>query len=214
MSNGQQISTLLETAVEQICSAMSASGAVIAVRDPDGACCLASAGNAPAVGSRLQPDSAFTRECFETGEVVICYDAENDSRILPSVVKSLHLRSAVAVPIQMQGCAIGVIEVFSSRPSDIQRAAVDMLEECADLVAPLITPWAAPSAQHVLKVASATGSSAADFLESDKEDQPSVCSNWFSRELTPREQGADSPGQPVAQFSRRSDFRLNVFTGS
>jgi len=58
----QQISALLATTVEQIRSAMSASGVVIAVRDPEGACCLASTGEAPPVGSRLQPDSAFTRE--------------------------------------------------------------------------------------------------------------------------------------------------------
>jgi GAF domain-containing protein len=188
-ATGQQISALLATTVEQICSTMSASGAVIAVRDPVGACCLASAGDAPAVGSRLQADSAFTRECFETGEVVLCDDAENDSRILPSVAKSLHLRSAVAVPIQMQACVFGVIEVFSSRPSDIQPAAVDMLKECANLVAPLIAPWAVPGPQSVLKVASATGSGTADFLDlkSDREDEPSVCSSWFSGERTQRE---------------------------
>src|SRR6202045_3255339 len=120
----QQVSALLTRSVERICSAMSASGVVIAVRDPEGACCLASTGEAPAVGSRLQPDSAFTRECFETGKVVLCEDTENDSRILPSVAKGLRLRSAVAVPIEMQGCVIGVIEVFSPRPSDIQPPAI------------------------------------------------------------------------------------------
>src|ERR1700746_3293536 len=147
----QQISALLATTVEQIRSAMSASGAVIAVRDPEGACCLASTGEAPPVGSRLQPDSAFTRECLETGEVVLCEDTENDSRILPSVAKRLHFRSAVAVPIQMQGCVIGVIEVFSSRPSEISPPDVDVLEECANLVAPVIAPRAVPSAQTVQK---------------------------------------------------------------
>src|SRR5580693_9535715 len=142
---GQQISVLLATTVEQIRSAMSASGVVIAVRDPEGACCLASTGEAPAVGSRLQPDSAFTRECFETGEVVLCEDTENDSRILPSVAKSLCLRSAVAVPIKAQGSVVGVIEVFSSRPSDIYPADVDALREFANWFAPIIVPEAVPS---------------------------------------------------------------------
>jgi len=152
----RQISALLAIAVERIRWELSASGVVIAVRDSEGACCLASAGEAPAVGSRLQPDSAFTRECFETGEVVLCEDTENDSRILPSIAQSLRLRSAVAVPIHMQGSVVGVIEVFSSRPSDISPPDVDVLQECANLVAPLIAPRAVPSAQPVRQVASAT----------------------------------------------------------
>jgi len=195
----QETSSLLATTVDQIRSAMSASGAIIAVRDAEGACCLASAGEAPAVGSRLQPDSAFTRECFETGEVVLCDDAENDSRILPSVAKGLRLRSAVAVPIEMQGCVIGVIEVFSPRPSDIQPPAIDMLEECANLVAPLIAPRAVPSAQPVRQVASATVPGTGDFLhlKSDREDHPSVCSNWFSGERPPREEGQPVERGPV-----------------
>src|SRR5713226_5629669 len=102
-SSNRLISALLKGRLDLICSAMSASGALVAVRDTEGVRCLVSTGDAPAVGSRLQPDSAFTRACLETGEVVLCENAENDSRIHPSVAKALHLRSAVAVPIQAQG---------------------------------------------------------------------------------------------------------------
>jgi hypothetical protein len=128
----------LETAVEQICLAMSASGAVVAVCDSEGARCLTSTGDAPAVGSRLQPDSEFTRQCLETGAVILCQDAENDPRIRPSVAKSLHLRSAVAVPIHAQGSVVGVIEVFSYKPSAIHATDVAILKQFADLFAPII----------------------------------------------------------------------------
>jgi hypothetical protein len=178
----QQISALLATTVEQIRSAMSASGAVIAVRDPEGACCLASTGEAPPVGSRLQPDSAFTRECLETGEVVLCEDTENDSRILPSVAKRLHFRSAVAVPIQMQGCVIGVIEVFSSRPSEISPPDVDVLEECANLVAPVIAPTAVPSAQTVQKAQPHPFPASTTSAEKRDGNSPSVSANLFPKE--------------------------------
>jgi hypothetical protein len=179
----QQISALLATTVEQIRSAMSASGVVIAVRDAEGACCLASTGEAPPVGSRLQPDSAFTRECLETGEVVLCEDTENDSRILPSVAKSLHFRSAVAVPIQMQGCVIGVIEVFSSRPSEISRQDVDVLEECANLVAPVIAPRAIPSAQAVQEAPPHRFPAPPTPSAEEREGStPSVGANWFPEE--------------------------------
>jgi hypothetical protein len=140
----QQVSALLNKTVEQICSAMSASGVVLAVRDPEGVRCLASTGDAPAVGSQLQPDSTFTRTCLETGEVVLCEDAENDSRIQPSVAKSLNLRSAVAVPIKAQGSVIGVLEVFSPRPSDIEPADVETLKGFAKLFALTIARQSPP----------------------------------------------------------------------
>ena len=129
----RQISAFVVRTVQRMCSAMSASGALIAIRDRDGVRCLASTGDAPAVGSRLQPDSAFTRECLETGEVVICEDAARDSRIHPSVARALHLRSAVAVPIQAQGSVVGVIEVFSYRPCDISPPDVAALKKLAEL---------------------------------------------------------------------------------
>jgi uncharacterized protein with WD repeat len=194
----QQISALLATTVERIRSAMSASGVVIAVRDPEGACCLASTGEAPLVGSRLQPDSAFTRECFETGEVVLCEDTENDSRILPSVAKSLRLRSAVAVPIRLQGSVIGVIEVFSFRPSDISLQDVDVLQECANLVAPIIAPRAVPSMQPVREASPEPSQAPFSSAKEQPRDLPSVSSNWFLREpRRPREQRVDSLPPPV-----------------
>src|SRR5206468_2345896 len=96
--------------------------------------------NAPDVGSRLQPDSGLTRECFETGQVVLCEDAENDSRVRPSIARSLHLRSVVAVPIQAQGSVVGVMEVFSSRPSAFATTEVAALQRIADLLAPISAP--------------------------------------------------------------------------
>ncbi len=205
----QQISALLATTVEQIRSAMSASGAAIAVRDPEGACCLASTGEAPPVGSRLQPDSAFTRECLETGEVVLCEDTENDLRILPSVAKSLHFRSAVAVPIQMQGYVIGVIEVFSSRPSEISRPDVDVLEECANLVAPVIAPRAASSAQAVQKAQPHPfPSPPTPSAEEGEGNSSSVGANWFPKEPgLSKEQPAESP-RPAVERGPAGDAGL------
>lgn len=196
----QRISTFLMTTVEQIRSVMSASGAVIAVRDPEGACCLASAGEAPAVGSRLQPDSVFTRACFESGEVVLCEDTEKDSRIQPAVAKSLCLRSAVAVPIHAQGSVVGVIEVFSSRPSDIYPEDLDALKEFAKLFAPIIAPGpiapkpvpsAQPSSDGPALACQAEPLSPAD----EQDDGPvSVSANWFPKEpRLPRERQADTP---------------------
>jgi hypothetical protein len=62
--------------VGRIRSAMSAGGVVVAARDSGGIQCVASAGEPPPVSSRLHPDSTFTRECIESGEVVLCENTE------------------------------------------------------------------------------------------------------------------------------------------
>jgi hypothetical protein len=182
----QQMSAFLVRMVQRMCSAMSVSGALIAIRDQEGVCCLASTGDAPVVGSRLQPDSAFTRECLETGEVVICEDAESDSRIQPSVAKALHLRSAVAVPIQARGSVVGVvgvIEVFSPRPSSVFPADVAALKKLADLLSLAISHVSVP--QTILD-GSALRSAVAEAPSCAEQPAPhgekineSTVSRWF-----------------------------------
>ncbi len=123
------------TVIELICALARADGAVIAACDRHGLLCVASMGNAPPVDSRLQAESGFTRECLETRRVVVCEDAERDSRILPSVAQVLQLRSALAVPICEEESLLGVIEVFSSRPSAFGAADIGALEQVAHSLA-------------------------------------------------------------------------------
>jgi GAF domain len=123
---------------EQICVAMPAGGAVVAVRDLAGMLCTVSFGNAPAVGSRLPTDSAFTRQCIETGEVVLCEDADNDPRIHPSVAARWNFRSAVGIPIQARGEVVAVIEVFCSRPSSIEPITIAALRAVSNSFAAMM----------------------------------------------------------------------------
>ena len=135
---------------EQICVVMSVSGAVIAVRDMAGLRCTVSFGNAPAVGSRLPTDSAFTRQCIETGEVALSEGAESEPRVYPSDVTGSSFRSAVAAPIQVQGSVVGLIEVFCSRPSAFSPTAIAGLKHVAKLFAALLIFDAANGGQPVV----------------------------------------------------------------
>jgi hypothetical protein len=121
-----------------MCIAMSASGAVVAIRDLAGMRCTVSFGNAPAVGSRLATDSVFISQCVETGEVVLCEDAESDSRMDPSVATHFAFHSAVAVPVQVQETVVGLIEVFCSEPSAISPTAIAGLQKVAKSFASLM----------------------------------------------------------------------------
>jgi WD40 repeat protein/putative methionine-R-sulfoxide reductase with GAF domain len=134
------ISALLMEVVERIGLLTGADGAAIAVRDQSDVICRASVGQAPEVGSQLRPDSALTRECFETGQVVVCEDTETDYRVRRSTAKSLRLRSAVVVPLQTRGSVLGVIEVLSSRPSAFSTTHVAGLQRIGELLAAVLTP--------------------------------------------------------------------------
>jgi hypothetical protein len=133
----------------QICVALPANGALIAVRDLSGLRCTVSFSNAPAVSSHLPTDSAFIRQVFETSEVALTEDAEvapasdpaNAVRVpelQPAVVTLPSFRSAVAVPIPAQGSVIGLIAVFSSQSSAFSPTAIAGLQRVARSFAALL----------------------------------------------------------------------------
>jgi hypothetical protein len=134
----------------QICVALPAAGAVIAVRDMAGMRCTVSFGNAPAVGSRLSTDTAFTAQCMETGEVVVCEEVGSDPRITPSVGARSNFGSAVTVPIHAQGSVVGLIQVFCSQPSAMDPLAIAALQAVARLFAALMIFDAANGGQPIV----------------------------------------------------------------
>ena len=136
--DGERLPAALTTIVERVILLTGADGVAVALCEPEGVFCQASTGQAPPVGSRLQPDAAFTRECLETGQPVLCEDAENDARVERSVARALHLRSALAVPIQAQGSVLGVVEVFSCRPSAFNAEHVSELQRIAGILSPIL----------------------------------------------------------------------------
>ena len=115
----------------QICVELPAAGAVIAVRNLAGLRCTVSFGNAPAVGSNLPMDSGFIAKCMQTGEIVLCEDIPANDRVLPAATESFSFRSAVTVPVQSQGCVMGVIQVFCAHPFAIDAATVANLRVVA-----------------------------------------------------------------------------------
>jgi WD40 repeat protein len=125
-------------AFEQICVAMSAAGAFVAIRDLEGIRSVVSYGNAPGVGTRLPLDSAFVNRCIETGEVVFRDVTSSDSRARAPIAQSLNWHAAVAVPLQAQGMIVGLIALFSSQPSAIASATVTELQAVAEMFAALI----------------------------------------------------------------------------
>jgi WD40 repeat protein len=137
-SRDPSVPAFLKHVVDQVCSLMHADGVAVAVCDQQGVVCLASTGDAPEVGSRLRQDSALTRACFETGQVVICDDTETDYRVAREIAKDLRMRSAVVVPLRTRNKILGVLEVLSSGAFAFDRYQVASLERIADVLGPAL----------------------------------------------------------------------------
>ena len=94
-----------------------ATGSAIALRAGDEIICRARTGRtAPDLGVRLQAESGISGECVRTGEVVLCNDAESNSRVDLATCRRLGVRSVLAAPLRHFRRTLGVFEVLSSAP--------------------------------------------------------------------------------------------------
>jgi WD40 repeat protein len=129
------LSSILKGVIERVRSLTEADGAIIAVRDSWGVVCRASAGEAPAVGSRLQAEPSLTRKCLESGQVVVCEDTEQRSK---PAATTLRLHSVVVVPVHGRGSVLGVVEVLSARAAAFRPEHIADLQRVAQLLASVL----------------------------------------------------------------------------
>jgi GAF domain-containing protein len=129
-------STVLESFVQQVCSLTHAEGAAIAVSEAGSLTCRASFGNAPGVGTTVGPESRFTQQCVETVQLVYCRDTTVDPRF--QSMPAASFRSAIAVPIVVDGEVVGVVEVFSSEPRAFNEEDAALMQRHAAVMALLL----------------------------------------------------------------------------
>src|SRR6202142_737853 len=94
-----------------------ATGAAIALRRGNEIVCRARTGRtAPDIGVRLQTDSGLSAECVRTGEVLVCDDAESNTRVDWATCRRMGVRSILVAPLRHFRRTLGVFEVLSSTP--------------------------------------------------------------------------------------------------
>ncbi len=149
----------LETLVRRMMAMTSADGAAIVLRKGDAILCRARAGNAPMLGSRLDPQVGLSGKCVGSAEPVLCPDTETDPTVNVEACRALRLRAALLVPVKRQAQVEGVLEVFSSRPDVFDLGDIAALQRLSPSVAeflpqlepppgpaPELPPAAAPTA--------------------------------------------------------------------
>ncbi len=130
---GANLDAALQLIAERARTFTRAEGAAIALAYGEEIVCRASAGvAAPGVGVRLHTGSGFSAECIRTGRLLRCDDSETDPRVDSETCRQLGIRSMAAVPVRVGDTAIGLLEVFSSRPHAFAENHSTILQRLAE----------------------------------------------------------------------------------
>jgi hypothetical protein len=112
-----ELEPVMNIVTEKAQAMTGATGAAIALRRGDEIVCRARAGRtAPDLGVRLHNHSGFSAECVRRGEVMLCQDAEKNSRVDLVTCRQLGVRSILVAPLRHLCNSFGIFEVLSSRP--------------------------------------------------------------------------------------------------
>ncbi|HVP42603.1 MAG TPA: GAF domain-containing protein [Terriglobales bacterium] len=130
----------LEALIRKMMVMTAADGAAIVLRKDDAILCRARAGNAPALGARLDPQAGLSGRCVGSGEPVLCPDTESDPTVNAEVCRALRLRAALLVPVKHGGRVEGVFEVFSSKPNVFDLGDIAALQRLSQAVVEFLPP--------------------------------------------------------------------------
>jgi len=129
-----EIDMILGAIAEAAQTLTAATGAAVAMRREGVMICRGRSGmTAPSLGSQLSINSGLSGDCLRSGKTLRCDDTERDYRADPDACRRMGLRSIVAVPLNGQRGSIGILEVFSNRPSAFSDEHVEILDRLAGM---------------------------------------------------------------------------------
>jgi len=139
-SEGLNGDAALDRIAQRMLRLTRAHGAAIALRQRDDVLCRGTAGNAPALGVKLNLERSLTGECYRTGNIVTLADSENDSRVDAAICRQMGFRSLLIVPVASMRQVVGVAAVFSAVPGNFEGGDVLLLDSLAELISQIYAP--------------------------------------------------------------------------
>jgi GAF domain-containing protein/PilZ domain-containing protein len=126
-----------------------ASGAAIALGTRHLAVCMARSGaSAPDLGVTISAGRGLAGECLGSGAIVRSDDVEQDGRAGPESSRPADIRSTLLLPLfNHQTTVMGLLGVFSERPSAFDDYDQATLQRMTDVITSLVQPMpvAAPA---------------------------------------------------------------------
>ena len=130
------LDSALALIVERAAELTGSTGAALAIGPPENMVCRATLGDAPEIGTVINPDSKLTSECIRTRNTVHVVDTDTDPRVDPFVCRDLNMRSAVlapAFPNKGDKNFTVVLEMFSSRAKNFSAESIRKLEQLVEV---------------------------------------------------------------------------------
>jgi TonB family protein len=129
LSTDLALDLVLNEIVEDARLATGATAAAIALARGDEIVCRATTGdNAPDLGVRLEVHSGLSGACVQSKKWQRCDDTETDSRVNAEICRDLGVRSILVFPVVKDDKLLGVVEIFSPRPSAFSDREIQTLE--------------------------------------------------------------------------------------
>src|SRR5260370_932806 len=97
-----------------------------------------SGATAPEVGTPMRVEGSFTGLCIHSGKELRCDDAETDTRVDTTALRSLGIRSLVVTPIKEENRVVGVLMVFAPTAHAFTITHVAVLKTMADQISALL----------------------------------------------------------------------------
>jgi hypothetical protein len=122
----------------RICEITSANGAALGILDSAHQWIdyVAAAGSAaPQSGSRLPLDHSLAADCVRSGQPTQSAETAEDSRLMPLLVHSLHIRSLVVAPVSRGANVEGALELYFNAAHAFREQEVRVCQLMAALIA-------------------------------------------------------------------------------
>ena len=128
------IDSVLQATTDAARNQTGADGIALALRSGGAFVCRARSGDiAPDLGATFNLDSGISGECLRRAQVLVCNDANTDTRVDAAACRALSLRSMVVVPVHGTLRIAGVLEAFSNRPYAFGAEQIDCLKAFAEI---------------------------------------------------------------------------------
>ena len=157
VAESSDLRTALNLVAARALDITGSSGAAIAIGTQGQMTCWATSGpTAPPLGAPVPLDSGLSGECLRSRSTLRCDDTEDDPRVNREACARLGgIGSMLLVPLLQRKSALGVLEVFSTKPRAFDDTDAHALELLATIASAALSDFAESEALRVPRSAAA-----------------------------------------------------------
>jgi diguanylate cyclase (GGDEF)-like protein len=133
---GPDLGAVIQLAAESVQQLTQAGAAIVEMAEGEVMVYRAATGFAGSyLGLRLRREGSLSGLCIQNGQMLLCADAETDTRVDRQACRRVGLRSMVVAPLFFHQSPVGVLKVASTQPEAFDEEAMSVLDSTSELIA-------------------------------------------------------------------------------